>query len=55
MDRQPDIGISGGEKPSAFNPEIELRSVSFRYPSRPDALVLDSVGGHHLHRDNRRR
>lgn len=40
MDKKPDIGIDGGIVPANFEPEIELDNVSFRYPSRPDTLVL---------------
>ncbi|EGD74247.1 ABC transporter B family protein [Salpingoeca rosetta] len=43
MDRQPSIGITGGDAPAHFDPEIELRGVNFRYPSRPDTLVLDDA------------
>lgn len=40
MDRKPDIGISGGAWPANFEPVIEMDDVSFRYPSRPDNMVL---------------
>ena len=48
MDRAPEIGIAGGDEMTDWIPEIELRGVCFRYPSRPDALVLKNVGGLHL-------
>eukprot|EP00043_Microstomoeca_roanoka_P012782 m.124284 g.124284 ORF g.124284 m.124284 type:complete len:815 (-) comp15590_c0_seq2:410-2854(-) len=43
MDRKPDIDIKGGEEPTSFDPVVELRNVSFRYPSRADTLVLQEA------------
>ncbi|CAK8673190.1 unnamed protein product [Clavelina lepadiformis] len=45
LDRIPfiDAFSTKGIKPDHFKGEITFKSVSFRYPSRPDALVLDGI------------
>jgi ABC-type multidrug transport system fused ATPase/permease subunit len=46
LDRKPAIDIrGGGSLPADFKPNLELREVTFRYPSRPDTVVLDKVKG----------
>lgn len=43
MDRKPEIPARGGRQLANFEPRIELRNISFRYPARTDALVLSDA------------
>jgi ATP-binding cassette subfamily B protein len=43
IDRQPGIPSSGGAVPARVEGGIELRGVRFRYPSRPEAPVLQGL------------
>jgi len=43
MDRKPLIPTQGGEIRSDFQGHIELRNVSFSYPSRPDTQVIHNI------------
>ena len=40
LDRTPSIPLVGGERPAAIAGRIALKQVEFRYPSRPEAVVL---------------
>lgn len=41
MDRVPTINLDGGEIVESIEGYIEFNNVSFRYPTRPDAKILD--------------
>ena len=43
IDREPLIPLTGGDTLDRLEGKVELRSVSFAYPSRPDITVLDGV------------
>ncbi|ADO69461.1 ABC transporter ATP-binding protein [Stigmatella aurantiaca] len=43
MDRQPTIPATGGERPATVQGRVELREVSFAYPTRPDVQVLQGI------------
>ena len=40
LDRTPSIPLEGGERPSELRGRVALEDVEFRYPSRPEAVVL---------------
>lgn len=40
MDRAPTIPLTGGIKPTSTEGRLALEGVEFRYPTRPDAVVL---------------
>lgn len=40
MDRQTEVSGDVGEEPNVVEGTIELRSVEFSYPSRPDVLIF---------------
>ena len=41
MDRKPKINNDGQERPPDLKGQIEFKDVTFRYPSRSDAPVLE--------------
>mmetsp|Transcript_8205 Transcript_8205/g.15198 ORF Transcript_8205/g.15198 Transcript_8205/m.15198 type:complete len:827 (-) Transcript_8205:1281-3761(-) len=43
INRTPKETPKGDEKPSNFDGTIEFKDVKFRYPARPDNLILDKV------------
>ena len=43
IDREPLIPLTGGDTLDRLEGKVELRGVSFAYPSRPDITVLDGV------------
>lgn len=43
LDREPAMPLSGGERPASCVGRIELRGVSFAYPTRPEVLALHGV------------
>eukprot|EP00730_Choanoeca_flexa_P006959 TRINITY_DN12253_c0_g1_i1.p1 TRINITY_DN12253_c0_g1~~TRINITY_DN12253_c0_g1_i1.p1 ORF type:complete len:792 (+),score=209.57 TRINITY_DN12253_c0_g1_i1:96-2471(+) len=43
LDCEPSIGIKGGATPVRTKPTIALKDVTFRYPSRPDTVVLNKA------------
>ncbi|QDZ23496.1 ABC transporter [Chloropicon primus] len=40
--RTPEMTISGSLQPPKFKGRIDLENISFRYPGRPDSVVLDN-------------
>ena len=40
VERQPEIVMSGTEKPQYMEAEIQFKNVTFSYPSRPQEVVL---------------
>jgi ATP-binding cassette subfamily B protein len=43
MDRSPSIPTTGGERPSTTEGRVELHSVHFTYPTRPNLPVLQGI------------
>jgi ABC-type multidrug transport system fused ATPase/permease subunit len=43
LDLEPSIDIRGGLAPKGSEPILALKDVTFRYPARPDTVVLDKV------------
>jgi len=43
LEREPQLAVSGGEKPEQVRGLVELREVHFVYPARPDVEVLKGV------------
>ncbi|MEW5305275.1 MAG: hypothetical protein WDW36_007827 [Sanguina aurantia] len=43
LDEKPAVQISAGAVPATFSGRVELKGVSFSYPTRPDAVALNNV------------
>ncbi|MEW5314165.1 MAG: hypothetical protein WDW38_005681 [Sanguina aurantia] len=43
LDEQPAVQIAAGATPASFSGHVELKDVSFSYPTRPDAVALNNV------------
>jgi len=43
LDKHPDIPVENGNRLDSVEGVLELKNVTFRYPSRPDSLILDNV------------
>eukprot|EP01102_Stenamoeba_stenopodia_P019688 TRINITY_DN7491_c0_g1_i1.p1 TRINITY_DN7491_c0_g1~~TRINITY_DN7491_c0_g1_i1.p1 ORF type:complete len:771 (+),score=133.32 TRINITY_DN7491_c0_g1_i1:235-2547(+) len=43
LDKQPDIPVESGEKLEVVEGVLELKDVTFRYPTRLDSLILDNI------------